>query len=174
MDNSEILAIHAALLPDGKILYFGGDQHSADELAAGRIQNARLFVANGAIEAGSTTLPSTDVFCSGHSFAGDGRLVVAGGTEEWGTGMGGDPNHPHGLNFGGERACWIFHPRANEWHRIADMHFEDGRPTGGGRWYPTVVTLGNGEVLRIFRASEPQDAHGDSSASARRRPSSQQ
>ena len=144
--NSEILAIHAALLPNGKILYFGGDQHSADELAAGRIQNTRLFVANGTIEPGSATLPSTDVFCSGHSFAGDGRLVVAGGTEEWGTGMGGDPDHPHGLNFGGERACWIFHPRANEWHRIADMHFETGRPTGGGRWYPTVVTLGNGEV----------------------------
>jgi len=144
-NDSEILAIHAALLPNGKILYFGGDQHFEGGLNSGDIENTRFFLADGTIEPAPS--PNTDVFCSGHAFAGDGRLVVAGGTEEWGTG--GDPDHPHGGNFGGERACWMYYPRANEWRRIADMHFEPGRPTGGGRWYPTVVTLGNGEVCAI-------------------------
>jgi hypothetical protein len=164
-NDSEILAIHAALLPNGKILYFGGDQHFEGGLNSGDIQNTRFFVADGTIEPAPS--PTTDVFCSGHAFAGDGRLVVAGGTEEWGTEH--DPNHPHAGNFGGERACWMYYPRANEWRRIADMHFEAGRPTGGGRWYPTVVTLGNGEVCafsghpsrKIPAGTRPQHPPGD-------------
>src|SRR3712207_6625587 len=91
-NNSEVLAIHAALLPTNEILYFGGDEHSQAQHNAGQIDNTRLFnLTDGSI----TTLPSptTDVFCSGHAFLGDGRLLVGGGTEQWGAG---DPNHPHG------------------------------------------------------------------------------
>ena len=141
-NNLDVLAVHIALLHDGRILIFPGDQHSGDvnALNSTRIWDPATGLAT------PTTSPDTDVFCGGHAFLGDGRLLVAGGTEEYGTGPGGDPNHPHGLNFGGQRAAWIYLPRKNEWQRVADMHLQPGRPTGGGRWYPSLVTLGNGEV----------------------------
>ena len=41
--NSEVLAIHAALLPTNEILYFGGDEHSMDQQDAGNIDHTRIF-----------------------------------------------------------------------------------------------------------------------------------
>lgn len=41
-------------------------------------------------------------------------------------------------------------PRAGEWRRAAFMHPQPGSELrGGGRWYPTLVTLGNGHVLAV-------------------------
>jgi hypothetical protein len=145
--DSQILAVHAALLPSGWILYFGGDQHWSTGLSSGAIDNTRLFdPTSNAIS--PVTFPAgnaTDVFCSGHAFIGDGRLLVSGGTAQWGTG--GDPAHPHSLNFGGERGSWLFEPRASAWRRVADLNPEPGQPDGGGRWYPTLVTVANGDVV---------------------------
>ena len=73
-NNSEILAVHVALLSNGKILIFPGDQHRG---SATDFQHARLFnPATNLIE--PCTAPTTDVFCSGHAFLGDGRIVVGG------------------------------------------------------------------------------------------------
>ena len=69
-NDSQILAIHVALLSNGKILIFPGDQHRGD---ASDFQHARLFnPATDLIEPCSP--PTTDVFCSGHAFLGDGRI----------------------------------------------------------------------------------------------------
>ena len=149
VDDSQVLAIHAALVFTGGILYFGGDEHNQDQHDKNIIDNTRLFdVATNRIT--SLGSPTTDVFCSGHAFLADGRLLVAGGTEAWG---GGHAGHPHALNFGGHRACWLYNPQAarpRAWQRAADMNFEPGRATGGGRWYPTLVTLASGHVLAAF------------------------
>lgn len=40
---AEILAVHAALLRTGKIVYFGGDQHTGSLNAAGDVDHTRLF-----------------------------------------------------------------------------------------------------------------------------------
>jgi hypothetical protein len=146
-DNAEVLAIHAALLPTDEILYFGGDEHSLDQHNAGQIDNTRLV--NVADYQSITTLPSptTDVFCSGHAFLGDGRLIVGGGTEQWGAN---DPNHAHRLNFGGHRACWVYDTQERTWIRVADMNVQPRRDRGGGRWYPTLITLADGKVLAVF------------------------
>jgi hypothetical protein len=73
----------------------------------------------------SVTNSSTNLFCSGHSFLPDGRLLVSGG---------------HHLEDAiGERHINIFDYRNNSWVRGPDMN--------AGRWYPTNCTLGNGEVL---------------------------
>ncbi len=94
--DSNILAIHAAVLPNNKILYFGGSEHNPVQNESGNVDdldNTRLFnVADGTVT--KIASPTTDVFCSGHAFLSDGRLLVGGGTEQWGTGLGGDPNHP--------------------------------------------------------------------------------
>lgn len=149
--DSQILAVHAAVLPNNKVLYFGGSEHNPAQNESGNVgdvDNTRLFnVADGTVT--RIASPTTDVFCSGHAFLADGRLLVGGGTEEWGTEVGGDPDHPHALNFGGHKACWLYRPRAGFWRRVADMRFEPGRNTGGGRWYPTLLTLANGEVLAV-------------------------
>ena len=85
--------------------------------------------------------PTTDVFCAGHAMLGDGRLLVAGGTETF----------PHEMEtmhegFTGLRDTWIFRPGPETWVRAADLCHEPGKNTGGGRWYPTLVTLPDGRV----------------------------
>lgn len=145
--DSQILAVHAALLPTGQVLYFGGDQHYAGGLSSGAIDNTRLFnpATNAVTPITFPPGPATDIFCSSHAYLPDGRLLVGGGTAQWGTG--GDPNHPHSLNFGGERGCWLFEPRVGGWRRVADLNVEPGQPDGGGRWYPTLLALANGDVI---------------------------
>lgn len=148
-NNSEILAIHVALLPTNQILMFGGSEHNAAQNTSGNVadlDNSRLFNLSGGTLIETIGSPTTDVFCSGHSLLADGRLLVAGGTREWG---GDHEGHEHGLNFLGESGAWIYHPRARQWHRVQDLNFEPGQSDGGGRWYPTLVTLANGESLAV-------------------------
>src|SRR5688572_22358875 len=118
--NSQILAIHAALLPTNQILMFGGDEHNAAQNQRGNIgdlDQTRLFnLAPGASPLIETIgSPTTDVFCAGHAFLSDGRLLVGGGTHAWG---GSPDDHHHGLDFIGEHGCWLYSPRARSWHRV--------------------------------------------------------
>ncbi|MGH9928393.1 MAG: galactose oxidase-like domain-containing protein [Pyrinomonadaceae bacterium] len=152
-DDSEILAIHVALLSNGKLLIFPGDQHRG---SATNFQHARFFnPATNLIE--PCDPPTTDVFCSGHAFLADGRLVVGGGTARYGA-----EGHAHGGGvspFSGERSTWLYEPRANHWDRVGDMNFPPGRSGGGGRWYPTLVALGNGEVMAF--SGHPHEPFAD-------------
>src|SRR3954447_25408763 len=82
---SEILAVHAALLPNGKALYFGGSQHIYDETLHSvndpRLDNTRLWnPRTGQVEKIGSPRPLYDLFCCGHSLLADGKLLVAGGT----------------------------------------------------------------------------------------------
>ncbi len=72
---SQVLPIHAHLLPTGKVLYW--DRHDEQKGWEGRPQlwdPATEMVA-------ATTVPTLtyDIFCAGHSFLEDGRLLVSGG-----------------------------------------------------------------------------------------------
>ena len=79
-----------------------------------------------------------DLFCTGHSFLPDGRLLATGG-------------HIH--DYKGLRYAYTFDSATNTWSRAADMR--------GGRWYPTNVTLANGEVLVYSGRSEDGRAIND-------------
>lgn len=68
--------------------------------------------------------PVTNLFCTGHSYLPDGRLHVTGGHIVDGVGLA----HTN-----------IFDWRTSTWYRVGDMN--------AGRWYPTNVTLPNGDVL---------------------------
>jgi hypothetical protein len=76
----------------------------------------------------STQAFDEDLFCSGHAFLADGRLVVAGGATTPGAGI---------------RSTHVFDPRpgVESWSRVADM----AQP----RWYPTLLTLPDGRILAI-------------------------
>ena len=121
-----LVASHMALLPDGRVFTFNssdvpGTAESKEVFTWDPRTESWLQFANG----------SNNVFCSGHSFLPDGRLVVAGGHISDGRGI---------------KAVNVFDFRTSAWSRGADLK--------AGRWYPTVTTLGNGELLVVAGTNE--------------------
>jgi hypothetical protein len=91
--------------------------------------------------------PSTNAFCGGHAFMSGGRLLVAGGTVRRPSDLQPDV-HDAMKHWDGERACWIYRPDDKRWVRTADLNFQPGSTSqGGGRWYPMLVTLADGQVF---------------------------
>jgi hypothetical protein len=79
--------------------------------------------------------PDEFLFCSGHTFLSDGRLLVVGG------GGGG----PSGVN-----RAYTFDPVAQTWTKTAgDMH--------RARWYPTAVTLGDERRVLVVGGAPSND-----------------
>ena len=78
--DSQILAIHVALVPSGdqgEVLLFGGDEHwSAQQEPGGDFRKTRVYdVRTHALISATIPSPDSDVFCAGHAFTGDGRLL---------------------------------------------------------------------------------------------------
>jgi len=147
VNDSKDIAVHAALLPTGEhgqILYFGGfsvnDTHLFD------VETAQIT------DISAADSPGYNIFCSGHAFLADGRFLVAGGQLP---ALGNEQDeHQHGgMGGGGERRCTIYEPFKGIWRKpesVQLMHLDPaGNPNSGGRWYPTLTTLGNGEVLAV-------------------------
>jgi hypothetical protein len=159
---AEILAVHAALLHTGKILYFGGDQHDGGLNQSGDVDHTRLFdCATHAITAVTGLPGNSDLFCSGHAQLADGRILAAGGTRKWG----GGGIHPPG-HFIGLRDAYLFDPATDDWHptgklvtqRSTDVASGVDIDKTGGKWYPTLVTLPDGRVLAISGHPEIEDS----------------
>lgn len=155
--DSEILAVHAALVPNGaqgEVVLFGGDEHwSAQQESAGNgsWHKTRVYdVASHALVPGQVQSPDSDVFCSHHVFVGDGRLLIAGGTSEWPES---DDGHAHGLDFLGHSRCWLYNPRRREWVETTRLNRNPAQPgeaRSGGRWYPGLVAMGDGSAVAFF------------------------
>lgn len=108
-----IVAVHAHMLPTGKVLFYPytDDPYLWDPATA-------------------TTAPAAhagyNIFCTGHAFLADGRLLVTGG---------------HIANNVGQPKAAIYNPFTNSWTPLPDMN--------AGRWYPSNTTLANGDVLVV-------------------------
>ncbi|MEA2402158.1 MAG: hypothetical protein QOK00_2561 [Thermoleophilaceae bacterium] len=82
--------------------------------------------------------PNNDgaLFCSDHTFLPDGRIIATGGTAYYqdpeiaDTGIG-------VVELEGLRATRIYDPATNRWSQTGSMNV--------GRWYPSLVSLGNGK-----------------------------
>jgi hypothetical protein len=153
--SAEVLAVHAALLPTGAVLIFSGDETEREFHNRLAYDHSRLFLPETAtiVRIGS---PTTDVFCCGHTALADGRVLVAGGIPDGDVGdffLAGVGIHAH--HAPGSRACWGFDPLNRTWTRLQDQNAgplepnENRTDETGGRWYPTAITLGNGEVLLV-------------------------
>lgn len=127
--------IHAHVLPSGQVMFWSRREWLSDRPAEGLDPHQctpRLW------DPGTNTFtnlaqPGYNLFCSGHTFLADGRLLAVGG---------------HITDAHGERHATIYDPDNNTWTRIDDMNL--------GRWYPTAVTLPDGGVL----ASSGNDENG--------------
>jgi hypothetical protein len=120
-----VVAIHVTTLPNGKVLVWprdGGAQARVWDPATSS------FV--------QTPLSTMNLFCAGHAFLPDGKLMVTGG---------------HIRDGDGEKLAHLFDYTNNSWTRIADMN--------NGRWYPTSTALPNGESLVVSGSTRRYNAN---------------
>lgn len=121
-----IVQVHLHLLPTGKVLSWGGPVS----------QTPFTYTWDPATGAYSTIQAPSELFCSGHSFLPDGRLLVSGG----------HINDGHGTAGLGLANTNVFDPGSGTWQALPRML--------KGRWYPTNTTLPNGEVLTLAGTDE--------------------
>jgi hypothetical protein len=170
ISSLDVVAIHSALLStangDGEILLFGGDDHDRQANIDMQWDHARRFSCRHPTQAlVYVQSPDADLFCCGHGFLGDGRLLTGGGTVTFPPQSEGI--HAH-LHFEGHRRCFIYDPSSPAaFTEAGSMNFEPAPagalPHGGGRWYPTLLTLASGEVLAVAgHPSGDDDRHNNS------------
>lgn len=121
-----VTAIHAHLLPTGKVLFWGVDSRGGENFT-----DERDFIWDpAACSAQEIPHPPTHIFCSGHAFLPDGRLLVTSGWTEGARG----PNGPRG-----PKEAYLFDHQTTLWQAVPSM--------ADGRYYPTNTALPNGEML---------------------------
>jgi Domain of unknown function (DUF1929) len=143
-----VVGVHLAVLHTGKVLIFSYDEGifpvtreaPANPAAVGDSDRA-LSALYDPMTGTATYVPlNRNLFCSGHAFAADGRLLVAGGQfrlpgliKEIGI-------PPRELAPGADKDLHLFDPVGEAWTKLErEMEF--------GRWYPTCVTMPDGKVM---------------------------
>lgn len=76
----KINAVHAALLYTGKVLIIAGSGNNAGAFRAGTFKS---IVWNPADNSFKLIHTPSDMFCGGHAFMPDGKLLIAGGTSRY-------------------------------------------------------------------------------------------
>ena len=109
-------AVHATLLPDGRVFFVSYYDESLHPNIWDPVSNTFT----------GTAASSYRLFCAGHTTLADGRVFIAGG---------------HIADFTGYPHAVIFDPATNGFTSLPDMNT--------GRWYPTVTTLPNGDVVVV-------------------------
>jgi hypothetical protein len=79
-EKFKINAIHAALLSTGKVLIVAGSGNNRQNFEAGTF---KTILWDPATDRYSLVPTPTDMFCGGHTFLADGKLLVAGGTKSY-------------------------------------------------------------------------------------------
>ncbi len=129
--DSPVNSVHAALLRTGKVLLIAGSGNNEEAFAANSFRTVIWDPETGSF----TEVPTPwDVFCAGHVFLPDGKLLVAGGTNGYE-----DLAKVPRQNYSGLKDSYIFDPDTERYEKVSDLHF--------ARWYPTLVSLGDGQVL---------------------------
>jgi hypothetical protein len=154
--HSQVVAVHAALLPTGRVLFFAGSGSSANRFASPDFGNVAKGIFMGVVWDPQALPPNNffhpdtifaadgrpfDFFCGGDSFLPDGRLLSAGGTVAY---------NP----YRGRSDATVFDPATEQWSFVAKMTH--------GRWYPTLITLGDGRVMAATGLTEdPNSLHNE-------------
>ena len=124
------VGIHASVLPDGTVLLWGRRMAGNPDLNVHECVPFTWDPRTGGPGVPTDSpkaadgLTTVNLFCSGHAFLPDGRLLVAGGHESDSGGI--------------DQAC-LYDYATRTWTPTAPMN--------QGRWYPTAITLPDGRVL---------------------------
>lgn len=139
------VAVHASVLRNGLVLMWGRRDRPTDSLD---VHECTPFLWDPKTRNISNTLQPTlaggtkvNLFCAGHTFLSDGRLLVVGG---------------HLADGEGVNQATIYDAETNNWTPTALMN--------EGRWYPTATTLPDGRILVLagsFRAPNGQTVMND-------------
>lgn len=133
-----IMPIHAVLLPDGRVMSYGSDNKGNQTgLFAYDVWDPTQGTAAGS----HLTLPNTtgtDTFCSGQILLPSNGAVLL---------MGGDRVVDKKRNYSVADAN-LFDYRSSALYKAP-------QPMADERWYPTSITLSNGEVLILGGRSDP-------------------
>src|SRR5262245_5478609 len=128
VSDCPVFVVHAAVLNTGKVLLFSGTAE------VGYPQLSHTW--DPATDTFSAAQPyDEDLFCSGHTFLTDGRLLVAGGAPQYSL-----------------PSTHVFDPATETWTKLVghDMNV-------AGRWYPTLVPLADGRVFVASGIPGPQE-----------------
>ncbi|HKU50107.1 MAG TPA: galactose oxidase-like domain-containing protein, partial [Nitrososphaera sp.] len=138
--NTTTVAIHASVLPNGKIFYFAGSgYHSSHQ--DGPFEARILDPVSGA----ESNVPmSEDLFCAGQAPLPNGNILIAGGTLLYDIATDNCNGKWHGLD-----AAYEFDWSAGSLTKVQDMRH--------GRWYPTCVVMPDGNVM----TTAGYDEYGD-------------
>ena len=122
------VAVHASVLPTGKVLIWGrrmvGNPDVDVRECTPFVWDPQTRQAVDTQQPESPTGQKVNLFCSGHCFLPDGTLLVVGGHKTDGDGL--------------DQAS-VYDPVANTW--------TPGPAMNHGRWYPSAVTLPDGRAL---------------------------
>lgn len=138
--NTTTVAIHATLLPNGKILYMAGSGYSSSH------QDGPYEIRVLDLGSGSETemqLPD-DIFCVGQAQLSNGNILFAGGTLRYDIASDNCNGKWQGLNVAYE-------------YSLSSASFVKVTSMRHGRWYPTCVTLPDGRVFTV----SGYDEYGD-------------
>src|SRR5215472_7410934 len=133
--------IHVALLSNGQVLAVAGSGNCPPSQSGcpsgppyGPSNGSGALLLNPV--SGQTVAQfsvSWDMFCNGMVLLQDGRALIGGGTIQYDS-------------FYGQPQAAIFDPATNIFTNVQNM--------AHGRWYPTVVTLGDGRVMTFSGLNE--------------------
>ena len=112
----EHVAIHAVLMPTGKVLMWGASGDNITQIPS--------YLWDPTSKQTSKLQTPANLFCAGHSLLPDGRLLAVGGNIE----------PPKGISD-----TTLFDTNTSSW--------SSGPKMRKGRWYPSSLVLGSGEVL---------------------------
>ena len=129
--NTTTVAIHASILPNGKIFYLAGSGYHAEHQAGP--YEARVLDPNTGTESSNISM-SEDLFCVGQAPLPNGNILLAGGTLRYDIAADNCNGKWHGLN-----SAYEFDWSTSRLTKVAPMRH--------GRWYPTCVTMADGNVM---------------------------
>jgi len=131
--GTQVGVVHGAVLRTGKVLFIAkacGSYQAQSPTPLWDANNRTTFTVT------SPAPPTSDnLYCSGHAFLSDGKLLVVGGGGDWGT----------ATNLGRDlKGAWFFDPdpAAESWAYTTNSLGTQTRMQQN-RWYPTVVNLGD-------------------------------
>jgi hypothetical protein len=144
--NLANVAIHTHVLPTGNVLFWGRRKQPTDNSFASLNEwETHTFLLDlQSFECRPTANQPVDgdgkpinLFCSGHTFLPDGRLMVVGG---------------HLFDSQGIDCATIYDPNTDKWTAAEPMQGQTKTDPANsrwknGRWYPTAITLADGSVL---------------------------